>query len=375
MIKKIGRDRGSFMESIGTKNEVTIEGYRYALDNFESFWNEKYPETDLVFELNQMEEQTIYDTLQAWLNYNKKLNPSTSKTYFGKLKRFFYHIGVKLDQQDIDNELSFKQIETEEKYGLSLEEIQEIFTVLRSKHSTFFTCQISSLMRVGEMVQLKKNMLTIDEKNIIVHIPKHIAKKGKARTTYFSKEATKLILPKLKTLGENDLVFGTSDNKFTSKTNIQHIIKYALEKVGLDMKKDEAGKFNKITTHSFRAYGITKLNRVGDRGMIGKISGQKLVLDEYDRVSEKERYEFYKKNEIELLINDTEIRRAKARKDKAEIQSLKNDKAELVKVNEEKYSLQKKEMKAYFDKLMDKEEIHKLKTGRDMTREEADKIQ
>lgn len=316
------------MENISSKDESTREGYRYVIANFENFWLEKFGNANYVSELKEMDNEGIFDILQSWINWNSKLSPSSTRSYFGKLKKFLYHVGIKLDKQDIDEELSFRHKIQEEKYGLTLDDIQTITDDMMYRHRTLFICQLSSLMRIGEIVQLRKKNLISDKQNIVVKIPSHIAKFKKARTTYFSKEASKLLRPLLREKNDNDLVFGTNENKYSSKSNIQQVLRHALARTGRDMKKGEKEKYNLINTHSFRAYGITKLSR-HDPNFAKKIAGQRGYLDEYDRINDDEKFALYQKFEIDLIIDNSE-------KQKAEITRLESEKSELKKLEETK---------------------------------------
>jgi len=69
-------------------------------------------------------------------------------------------------------------------------------------------CQLSSGMRIAELLQLKKKDLTLKER-IVVKIPALNTKAKRGRTTYFSIEAQKMVLPKLKRLKDDeDYLFG-----------------------------------------------------------------------------------------------------------------------------------------------------------------------
>ena len=58
-----------------------------------------------------------------------------------------------------------------------------------------------------------------------------------------------------------------------------------------------------ITTHSFRAYMITRLSRK-DPNFAKLLAGQKGYLLQYDRMSESEKLEKYLELENELLIDE-----------------------------------------------------------------------
>ncbi|MBT7824367.1 MAG: hypothetical protein HN605_04150, partial [Thaumarchaeota archaeon] len=139
----------------------------------------------------------------------------------------------------------------------------------------------------------------------------------KARTTFFSKEASALLRPKLKTLSDNDLVFGSNDNVLLAEQNSGQILRRCIIKLGLDMKTSRT-ELNLINTHAFRAYGITKLSR-HDPNFARRLAGQKGYLDQYDRLSDDEKLALYQKYEYELMIDES-------KKDKARIEKLESEK-------------------------------------------------
>jgi len=235
-------------------------------------------------------------------------------------------MGIKLYKDDIDNELNFKSLTNEDLYGLTLTDIQTIFKILSYKHRTLFTCQLSALMRVGEMVQLRKKHLILDNDNIIVKIPSTIAKFNKGRTTFFSKEASRMIRPILKNLDDDELIFTTNPIVHHAEMAVEQVLRRAIIKTGLDMRYESNNRFM-INTHGFRAYGITKISR-HDPNFAKKIAGQKGYLLQYDRIDEEEKLEIYQKYEIDLLI-DKDVT------NKAEIKKLKEENMEMKQMGRE----------------------------------------
>ena len=271
--------------------------------------------------LKEYDNDSLFDFLQSWINWNNHLAPSTTKIFFSRIKKYLYHRGIKLHQQDITEELEFRSQIQEERYGLTLDDIQTITKNMKYKHKTQFICQLSSLMRIGELTQLRKKHLIADKQNIIVKIPATIAKLKKGRTTFFSKEASRLLRPLLRKINDDDLVFGLK-----SDVTVAQVLRRVLIKTGLDMKYESSGDYM-INTHSFRAYGITKLSR-HDPNFAKKIAGQKGYLDQYDRITNEEKLALYQKFEDDLIIDDSE-------KQKAEIKKLESEKSELEKLKED----------------------------------------
>ena len=320
---KLVRNKESLL--MKKKNLGTASNYKSAINNFENFCMEKYGKADIIEDLKKHTDNEILDVIQGWINYNDKLSPNTVLNMFSRVKKYLHHRGIKLHPQDIKEELEFKRTVEEELYPLTTENIQSIIKEMRHKHSVQFMCQSSSLMRIGEIVQLRKKHFILNNENFIVKLPTTITKFNKARTTFVSKEVTKLLRPILKELDDNDLVFGSNEKVHLAETNSEQILARVLEKIGLNERYESNNRY-KINTHSFRAFGITKLSR-HDSNFSKKIAGQKGYLLQYDRMTDEEKLELYQKFEYDLIIDTTE-------KQKVEIDRLKEEKAVWVKEEE-----------------------------------------
>jgi len=285
---RLERTKESFQDKISNQTAGSQHGIMMTIENFESFCMEKHGKANIIPDMKQFTEiEDVFDVLQAWINWNDSLSPSSVKIYFSRLKKYLHYMGIKLNDQDIKNELDFKHHVQEELYGLTLEDIQKIFKQLSYKNRVQFMCQMSGLMRIGEVVQIKKKNLILNHENIIVKIPASITKGKKARTTFFSKEASIMLRPRLRGLSDEDLVFGTHSEKYYAKQNSEQSLRRVLAKVGLDMRYESTDRFY-INTHSFRAYGITKMSR-HDPNFAKKLAGQKGYLLQYDRISDGEK--------------------------------------------------------------------------------------
>jgi len=344
---KIVRTKETFMEKMATKDPKTLEGYVSTLRNFENYCMEKTGNPDCIKELKELEETDLFEFLQGWINQNSDKASRTVKNYFSQVKKYLHYRGIKLHPQDIKEELDFRRHMQEDLYALSLEDIQLIFKNFKYKHRVQFMCQLSGLMRVGEIVQLRKKHLDSSGLNIIVKIPPSIAKFKKGRTTFFSKEASKLLRPRLREIEDDDLVFGTHEKYIYAELNVEQLMRRTLEKTGLNMRYDSNNRYM-INTHSFRAYGITKISR-HDPNFAKKLAGQKGYLDEYDRMNGDEKLALYQKIESDLIIDNTE-------KQKAEIKKLESEKNQLLELQEENSMLKDKDA---FRKMM-KDELEKL---------------
>jgi len=311
------RSKESFRSKILSQSKGSQSGIFLSISNFESFCMQQYGKINIIPDMLKSTELEVFDTLQLWINSMNELAPSTAKMYFSRVNVYLRYMGIKLHDQDVKSELSFRRVPQEEKYGLTLDDIQKIIDNIYFPMKVQLLCQLSSLMRIGEIVQLRKKHLILDKQNIIIKIPSEIAKLQKARTTFFSKEASSLLRPRLKTLSADDLVFGSNDNPLLAEQNSGQILRRVLIKLGLDMKTSRT-ELNLINTHSFRAYGFTKLSR-HDPNFARRLAGHKGYLDQYDRLSDDEKLSLYEKYEYELMIDES-------KKDKARIDKLESEK-------------------------------------------------
>ena len=163
-VSRIERDRVSFMVKVSSKDIGTQAGYKVALNNLENFCLEKYAKADFIAELKERNTEQVFDFLQEWINWNKTRSPRTVKVLFSRIKKYLHYRGIKLDLQDIKEELDFPRIFDEELYPLTLDDIHRITAQMQYSQKTQFICQLSSLMRIGEMVQLKKKNLIANKK-------------------------------------------------------------------------------------------------------------------------------------------------------------------------------------------------------------------
>ena len=334
------RTKSTYLEKISTKDKEIQQGISSMMKNFENFCIEKYGKTDCIVDMKEIPTEGIFDVLQSWINWNQSISPGTVKFYFSKLKSYLHYMGIRLHPQDIKEELEFKRIIEEELYPLNTDDIKTIVKTLRYKQRTQFICQSSSLMRIGEIVQLRKKHLISNKKNIIVKIPANITKFKKGRTTFFSKKASQLLRPMLRELGENDLVFGSTEIVKHAKINSQATLRNALDRTGLNMKYETTGRYV-INTHSFRAYGITKISR-HDPNFAKKLAGQKGYLLQYDRMSDEDKLEKYLELESELLVFDESKKNAEIENLKKKNSKMESDYAEaLTSVSDRMLNLEK----------------------------------
>ena len=308
----------SFKERLSSKPKNTQISYQTALNNFENFCQGmfKHSKEEVIKEFleNQVDRYVIFDTLQEWINWNIKegRNSSSLKTWFSYINSYLYYQGLELTSRDIKENLDFPKTLHEEPYPLSVDDIKKILGVANFYYKSIIVAQLSSLMREGELLQIRKKHLEFFGDRIAVHIPAAFTKLRRARTTFISTEASKMIRSKLSKLYDEELVWSKIDDVDKATHNYESALGRYCKKVGLDMTYESNGR-RKITSHSFRAFGITKISR-HDPNFGKKLAGQKGYLLQYDRLTDEEKLELYLKLESDLTIDDSERVKAENKK-------------------------------------------------------------
>ena len=345
------RSKHTFYEKIKTKAPSTQSNSKQAIDNFDKFCKEKFEGRNSeaiireVSAIRSTNENAIFDILQEWANWNIDggMAHSSLRTWFSLLNSYLYYRGIKLTPQDIRENLDFPKIVHEERHPLTLEEIHKIMHAANHKKKALYLALLSSGMRVGEAVRIRKKDLDITKKRIQVNIPASITKTKTARSVFISREAHEFTKPRLRQISEDDLVWGIDGSNHLVTSEVI-TFRNNCDKVGLSEKHESANR-RKITLHAFRAYFFTKATRIHDENYAHKMTGHGGYLLQYDRLTNEEKLEMYLKLEPELLIFDEA-------RNKAEIEKLQTEKSELEKKNEE---LQ--EMKGDIEKIKQRLEI------------------
>ena len=247
------------------------------------------------------DENATYDALQEWIN-GMGLHPTTVRTYFSRIRQYLHYRGIKLDQLDIRQNLKFSTRYEEEMHPLDLEEFHLILEGCDQKRRILYLAQSSSGMRIGEMVRLRRKHLDTTRARITVRIPPTFTKTRRGRTTFFSSETARMLLPRLEGMSGSDLVFGGSEDSGRSAMTEIIYMGRLVRRLGLGETYGSSGR-RKITTHSFRAYFITRISR-RDPNLAKLLAGQKGHLLQYDRLTEGEKLKKYVEFEPDLLVRD-----------------------------------------------------------------------
>lgn len=334
------------MSSISLKDEKTKRAYDARIKTWENFLAKRNTDLDYI----PTDKRESIDVFQLFINWyaTESWNPRTKKNghapnsvwnTVSSVRKYLYYRGAPIIKDDM-GEITLPRKNSEELRGLKLGEIHEILNSFNYIDRVMFMFQICTGMRIGEIIQLRKKHLNFDLERITVKIPAAIAKFGKSRTTFVTKEVEPKLKTVLKKIDDDDLIFGTHKNPLYAESTKIDLLRRHLVSLNLDQRY-ETGNFQ-ISSHSFRSYFITKVSR-HDQNLAKMFAGQKGYLLQYDRLSDDEKLEEYLDFESDLYIFDL------TRKDE-EIKNLKIARAEITAVQEENKNI-KEENKSIREEL------------------------
>lgn len=246
----ISPSRKKYEKNIFDISERTRQSYSTALNNFENFCFQNTQQSDVIQNLKNTNNNEFWGFLQKWIDSNSHLNPSSVKIFFSHVKKYLYFCGIKITNREINDNLKFIAPDKKPRYLLSHEEISKILIELNYRDKTLFLCQISSGLGIGDLVKLSKLNLNYMNHRMIVKLR---TSKNNEKITIFSKEATDMIKPILRTKNADDLIFGTSPNIHYSEINKEQVLRRGLKKCNLDMTYTDSHR-HKINTSSFRFF-------------------------------------------------------------------------------------------------------------------------
>lgn len=317
-----------YLKRISGEPKGTLSNKVLAVKNFTQFLKEKHsmsPEKfceELLAIKKREGEDTfvdyLYDALQNWINWNieNELGAYTLQVRFSNLRDYLYHLGIRINLQDVKQILKFPKKNKEERYPLKKSELRDLVLAQSrypKRQALYLACS-SSGMRIGEATSIRKTDLDFSGERIMVRIRAEITKTRQARTTFLSKECEEKLKTYLSTLGNNDLVFTDSKGKDSVQLE-QNALRRALHRLNLKQRYTTNG-FYKITTHSFRAYFFTASARKHGENYAHKLTGHGGYLMQYDRMTDEEKLKMYIELEPELVVfdqtkNELEIKRLK----------------------------------------------------------------
>ena len=232
----------------------------------------------------------------------KKHSPRSTRTYFAFIKSWLRMCHkIRLMQEDVADYIQFPKVIKEPRKALGIKTIKTLLENTSKKRRCLYLVLLSSGMRMGEAVALRKKHFDINSDPCKVTIPANITKTKEGRESYISSEAKRLLLKLLHDKQDNDLVFGVYDDIYRSVLNENQIFAQLRNTLGLKEKYEDSIRYV-VTPHGFRRFFHTKASNKHGSDYANAMDGHSGYLKQYYALEDKERIKKYQELEPHLLI-------------------------------------------------------------------------
>jgi integrase len=286
--------------SLGSKSVITS-----VLKIFDDFCLKVYGNDaeNLLEDLRGDMGDALYNFLQDFINYmnEKNLKPKTIASYFSTLRTFLRSQGIKISSDDIKDLIRLPEIIQELREPLTKEHLKLLLDYAKPERKALYLTLLSSGMRIGESLSLKKSDFDLSSDPIKITIQGKFTKTKQTRQTYISSEAKVLLLRILAKKHDDELVFAKSDNLEASRLAEERTFDNLRNRCGLTEKYPDSNR-HKITIHSMRAYFHTQASIIHDEQYANALDGHQGYLMQYYRLSPETRAELYQKLEPFLCV-------------------------------------------------------------------------
>ena len=296
---------------------------------------------------NGKDDMRLYDFLDEyvqWLvedykpKHKEKLHSTTVKHYRNSFVDYVRTYGITVDSNMVNSLVIIPKTPEERKKPVELLMVREILNYEKSPvRIALYYVLLSSLMRIGEALALRKKDFDITTNPVTVNIRAEYTKTKQERETFITNEAKGRLLPVLKNLKDDDLVFTKSKtNERAVLTEDTHFIRLR-KKAGMDKNRYESSGLNHFTLHGLRALGVTIVTERSSGEYAHAIGGHSQknrmgdYLSTYYRLPDEVRRQKYREVEPFLMVSNEERLKAdivKQDKKIAQIEKLTRDVAE-----------------------------------------------
>jgi len=285
-----------------------------------------------------------HDNIHLKYNFGRDIvtlkahSPRSIRTYFAFVKSWLRMCHkIRLLHEDVLDYIQFPKIIKDPRKALDLETIKKILENSSKKRRCLYLVLLSSGMRIGEAVALKKKNFDFDSKFCKITIPAAITKTKEGRESYISSEAKRLLLKITKDLNDNDLVFGNSNDNHRAVLNEDQIFGRLRDSLQLNEKYENSTRYT-VIIHAFRRFFHTKASNKHGSDYANAMDGHSGYLKQYYALEESERIKMYLELEPSLLIYSTHTETDKDKKItemEKEMDKMKNKMLRLEKIYEQ----------------------------------------
>ena len=239
----------------------------------------------------------------------KKRHANTVKTYIKTIRAIFEEIGnIEINSRILAKRVKIPKAEEEEPEPFTKEQMRILLDRCSNQAKLKYMVLKDTGCRIGELVQIRKRDVDLSQKRIVIKIQAKYTKTRKARTVFITRETEPMFRILLKHKKDEELMFGTSEDKYSAKGSEKAHFTYYRNELAKDYpefgERYQSNNRHKKTVHSIRSYTATQCTRAIDESWGHGYTGHKKYLDQYIR--DKDDYlEKFIRSENYLMIYET----------------------------------------------------------------------
>lgn len=334
--------KDDWLEDIGTNSIKSKETAKYSIRMFELYF--EYEGINPDSEIKKWQVWAIENDLRSvclslnkfihFLNKNhddielnkkcknarvkfKKKNAKTIKTYFSFVKTYLRVChGIRITKEDVKDFMkAFPKIKKERRRPITIQVLKLIFSKAEPKQKALYSVLISSGMRLGEAIHLRKKDFHLNENPVRITLLADFTKEKEERETFISREAVDKLLPFIENKKDDDNVFAYYPEDLAESTiHEDQYFGRLRERLGLIERYHNSRNFI-YSIHSMRAYFSTKASDKHGEEYAHALDGHTGYLKQYYRKTPEEMAKMYKELEPGLLVESFNLK-AEENKDK-----------------------------------------------------------
>lgn len=241
----------------------------------------------------------------------KKRHANTVKTYIKTIRAIFEEIGnIEINSRILAKRVKIPKAEEEEPEPFTKEQMRILLDRCSNQAKLKYMVLKDTGCRIGELVQIRKRDVDLSQKRIVIKIQAKYTKTRKARTVFITRETEPMFRILLKHKKDEELMFGTSEDKYSAKGSEKAHFTYYRNELARDYpefgERYQSNNRHKKTVHSIRSFTATQCTRAIDESWGHGYTGHKKYLDQYIR--DKDDYlEKFIRSENHLMIYETSI--------------------------------------------------------------------
>jgi len=226
----------------------------------------------------------------------------TIKLYFGFVKTYLRVVhGIKLTSEDLKDFRMLEKPPKEARQPIPFDLIKKFFDNADCRRRCMYLCLISSGMRIGELLSLKKSNFHFEENPVRITLHAKDTKTQQSRETYISSEAFDRLKPILDEKGHDEYLFLNYPTVYSGVKNEVKAFANLRKRLGLDVKADNSIRAV-YSLHGLRGYFFTKATQVHGEQYANRLIGHDGYLPNYYQLTEKQRGDMYLQLEPHLFV-------------------------------------------------------------------------